>query len=503
MRRFPWPTVCRRQKRSCCRRSVCTRLRVPPAGPGGGASSLAAGVVQKGTQLRGETSVNNFKCHPLINHIIDRGLVALFCIALVLSAVVYSDNRLCTEFVGYYVAGQTGLRGLMVKAYESGYISDAERTFCGGNCPMLWFYPPPFGLIANALALLPFHISYFIFTSITLMWYSAVLRKLSINLLSYNLSRIAILPSILTTIWVGQNCFLTAALIGAGSQAILSGRKAAGVPLGLLIVIKPHLAVGIALFCVFRGKWSVVGVAGLVVAVASIFSTLAFGAAIWPAFLESIKTSSRLLASGSLFLSRMTSIYSAAYTAGLSSDAAIRFQIIAAFACAIAIYISCYFCWNDRKALGYALILSFGFSPYVYFYDCTILAIGIALLLPIVLRCGSVFENILLLGLCLVMSGYGLFQKAAFGDEGLTQLSVGGFAYLLLAGVMSNILFRHDRGCVERVQFNNSDGSGLLNSAKGTFLILDWLLPFQVTPDWRPKQSARRFRSIRPQDDFF
>jgi hypothetical protein len=41
-----------------------------------------------------------------------------------------------------------------------------------------------------------------------------------------------------------------------------------------------------------------------------------------------------------------------------------------------------------------------------------------------------------------MMSGYGLLQRAAFGNDGLPHLSVGGLAYLSLVVMISLILFR-------------------------------------------------------------
>jgi Glycosyltransferase family 87 len=377
----------------------------------------------------------------LAGYFTDRAILVLLGTAVVLTTVVYFRWRPCTEFVGYYVAGRLGLNGQLDKAYQAEFIADATRAFNGGGC-QFWFYPPPFGLLVSSLALLPFSVSYFAFISLSSMAFLVSLRRISRSRLVYHLSMISALPSILTTILVGQASLLNASLIATGSEAILARRKAGGVALGLLAVIKPHLAVGALLFCVFRRRWETIAVSCLVVAASATGATFAFGVAVWPAFLDGLQLSSRLLANEQLPLSRMVSVFATAYTLGVGVHVAFLLQGFVSILCAFGIFVACYLPWGDAKALGYALLLSFGFSPYVFCYDTTIVAISASLLLPTILKLANNFEKVVLLGLCWMMSGYGLLQRTVFGNDGLAHLSVGGLVYLPLVVMISLILFR-------------------------------------------------------------
>src|SRR5690606_10384775 len=137
-----------------------------------------------------------------------------------------------------------------------------------------------------ALASIPVGISYLLFISASFIFYLLILRRISGDYLSGVL--IAILPVVILMMRTGQNGFLTGALVGWFLLAFAERRYSAGVPLGLM-VIKPHLAAGIALLALLGKRWMAMVVAAVIVLVSLAAATMAFGLAIWPAFLGGVR----------------------------------------------------------------------------------------------------------------------------------------------------------------------------------------------------------------------
>jgi alpha-1,2-mannosyltransferase len=85
----------------------------------------------------------------------------------------------------------------------------------------------------------------------------------------------------------GQNGFLSTALLG-GAAIWLDRRPAlAGICFGCLSY-KPQLGIIVPLALAAAGRWRCFAVAGLTVLVLAGMATIAFGAAIWPAFLTNM-----------------------------------------------------------------------------------------------------------------------------------------------------------------------------------------------------------------------
>ena len=311
---------------------------------------------------------------------------------------------------------------------------------------MPWTYPPPFTLFVTALAALPLGLAYGLFVGLTLAFYILALKRIAGAYLPGVV--IAMLPVILLTVMTGQNGFLTGGLIGMFLLALMQRRASAGIPLGLM-VIKPHLAVGIALLSLVERRWQAMFVAAVIVIAALALPTFVFGMSIWTAFLDGVRESSAFLAQGKYPLFRMTSVYATARSTGLSPDIAFAVHGAGALlALALLLY-----GWM-RKLPPHLLAASvcaatLFVSPYNYDYDLCILGVGLAFVLPGLIERTRAIEQCALLALFWAGTGYGLVtafvQAPEIAGVGKDPLSLMAPPLLLLIALVALALRREVR----------------------------------------------------------
>lgn len=284
-----------------------------------------------------------------------------------------------TDFNAFHLAGSLALDGHLSEAYHIDEMRSAQKKLTDAEGFMPWTYPLPFDLIASALALIPIGAAYFLFTTTSLVAFFSVLKRL----VGAELFIVGFLnlPALLLNVECGQNGLLTAALVGLFCLWYLGGKKIAGIPLGLMI-IKPHLIVGIGVYLVLKREWQVLGIAAIVGFVCSLLATLCFGWEMWAHFFQAIHEAGTMLKEEKYPLFRMSSAFAMVLTishnvlwAGLSQ--------LSSFALALAIIIiGVQKTPFPRASLGIACMTNAFFSPYIYDYDLLIAGLGMGLLLP-------------------------------------------------------------------------------------------------------------------------
>mgnify|MGYP005847604537 CR=1 FL=1 len=391
--------------------------------------------------------------HPVAtSRLLLQAILAVAALLLAYAAMAHHDPEMLgrqnvpVDFHAYYVAGTLGLEGNAADSYAMATNQAAQLRLTGVNSFMPWTYPPPFTLFVTGLAAMPFGLAYALFVGLTLAFYVSTLRKIAGAYLPGVL--IAILPNIMLIVMTGQNGFLTGGLVGLFMLAFIQQRASAGIPLGLMI-IKPHLAVAISLLSLLGRRWQAMAIAAAIVIVALMAPTIIFGLSIWPAFLNGVRESSEFLEQGYYPLFRMTSVYAMVRSAGLSSDIAFAAQGGVALSM---IGLLLYGWWRSLPphllaALG--CVVSVFISPYNYDYDLCIVGVGIAFILPGLLERTRPVEQLALLALCWLATGYGLF--AAFGrapevaELGGGPVSLMALPLLLLIGLIALALRRQVR----------------------------------------------------------
>jgi hypothetical protein len=215
----------------------------------------------------------------------------------------------------------------------------------------------------------------------------------------------------------------------------------AGLALGLM-VIKPHLGLGIGVLALVQRRWATLGVALGVVAVSSAVSTAVFGPEIWVAFRAGVAQAGGFLAEGLYPLFRMTTLYAALHRIGVDPAVAMAGQALLAVVALGCIAVLARRV-ELRLALGAACLLTLLVSPYTYDYDMTIFGVGLALVVRDVIERCTPAQRFALLGLSWLSCGWGLIlvqvadtmTEPARAEYLNAMPSIGGFTYPLLLGL--------------------------------------------------------------------
>jgi hypothetical protein len=229
------------------------------------------------------------------------------------------DPPASTDFVSFYAAGKLALAGSAPLAYDRAAHAAAEIAATQPHAPyQFFFYPPVYLLICAPLALLPYMVAFLAFQAITLSAWLLVIRAIFnargwtwwLPVLAY--------PATFWTLGLGQNAFLTAALVGGVTLLIDRRPVIAGLLLGLLIY-KPHLAVLIPIALAAGGHWRAIAAASISAAAIIGLSVLFFGIETWQLYLAAVADSRAVYENGSVDIAGFVTPYGAARVLGASS----------------------------------------------------------------------------------------------------------------------------------------------------------------------------------------
>ncbi|MDV2985070.1 UNVERIFIED_CONTAM: glycosyltransferase family 87 protein [Methylobacteriaceae bacterium AG10] len=350
-----------------------------------------------------------------------------------------------TDFDAFHIAGRMVWRGDIAQAYHLPALLEVQRALTGDQAFLPWTYPPPFNLVVAALAPLPIGLAYLVFVGATLAAYLLVLRRIAGP--HFATVVVALAPSLFVAVAGGQNGFLTGTLAGLTGLGLLRGRAWAGLPLGLM-VIKPHLAVGLAVCALVMRRWGCLAVAAATAALALALSTAVLGPAIWPAFLGGVEEAKAFLAAGAYPLFRMVSVYAWLRSLDVPAAVALAAQMAIAVAVLGLIPLALRRGMPPRQIVGLAALASLFVSPYAYDYDLPLYGVALALLLPDLLGRASRGEEIALLGLGWMAGGYGFvaggLHEALVGTRAASSVEIALAAppFLLLLALIWRILRR-------------------------------------------------------------
>ena len=364
------------------------------------------------------------------------------------------------DFASFHIVARHAWLGDIDLAYKfQAFMKMQAEAASGATDFMPWTYPPQFNLLLAPLAFLPVWAAYFLFAAATLAFYLMTLRSIAGN--NFLQVLVILFPAVALNIATGQNGLLTGALIGlvctnvqkrqvSGqllSGQLLSGQVLAGLALGAM-VIKPHLAIAVSVYLLATRRWAAIATAATVVLVSSLLCTLVFGLQIWAAWLGAIRESTSFLEQGSYKLFRMISGYAALYSAGAPAMGAFWGQTVMAGLALLGVVLGIVRRVSPSFALGVSAMVSVMISPYAYDYDLPIAGIGLALLLPDLVRLATARERNIIYGLVLLAGAYGLIQSTrltALSRQDLDQHftpAVAGLAMMVLLALLLRILLR-------------------------------------------------------------
>ena len=287
---------------------------------------------------------------------------------------------IATDFVNVWAGGKQALSGNTAAAYDPALHKAAEALALGrdfdGSYP--WAYPPTFFFAAAPLALLPLSVAHVVWIAGTFGAFAAAMAGIMQGRLG--LAFACAFPAIVANATVGQNGFLTAALIGGMLVCLDSRPVVAGILLGLLSY-KPHFGVLIPLVLLAGGYWRALMAAAATTLLLIAAATLAFGFGAWEGFIEALRHASHAtLSEGLADFAKLQSLCGLMRLLGGSEKLAFALQWMLAGATAVLLCVL----WRSRapfnlKAAGLAVGVLLA-PPYLFMYDVVTLAVAMAFL---------------------------------------------------------------------------------------------------------------------------
>ena len=285
------------------------------------------------------------------------------------------------DFLNTWVGGRSVFSGGPAAWFDFHVYTAALQKVTGDPDlqPMFWSYPPhilpfiwPFGL----LGFLPSYALWCIVGLALYMWAAfagGVERRYWVFL--------AVAPAIVVNIFLGQNGFLTAALLIGGLANLDRRPIVAGILLGILTV-KPQFGLLLPVMLVMTGHWRTIAVAVVTTATLVAVTTLWFGADIWTEYLQKVLPQQHwlLITAGNNAWPIVSSAFVNARLIGLSDYWAWAVQAVSSCG-ALAAVVWTY--WRRRDpVLSQALFVTatFLFSPWMLNYDMVVFGWVIALL---------------------------------------------------------------------------------------------------------------------------
>ena len=235
------------------------------------------------------------------------------------------------DFVSFYAAGSLALQGRPGDAYDPAAHQRAEADAVGpGRSYQFFYYPPPYLMLCSALATLPYLPAFAVFEAATLGLLLLVLRRVCgwVDWRTWLWPVLAFTP-LFWTVGLGQNAFLSAALLAGGTLLVDRRPLLAGLLFGLLCY-KPHFGLLVPVALAAGGRWRCFMAAGAAVAGLVAASWLLYGSATWIAYLHGFLDSGQTYGSGRIAFAGMVSLFGAARLAGLPVASALAVQGVAA-----------------------------------------------------------------------------------------------------------------------------------------------------------------------------
>jgi alpha-1,2-mannosyltransferase len=283
------------------------------------------------------------------------------------------------DFIAFWSAGRIVLDGNVALLHDAQTIVNAHAQAVQGlESYFPWRSAPPFLFVATPLALLPYTAAAVLFLSGCLAIYAFGMRQILpdwrwVIVAATTPTVVFHFGSIQLGLWVTGFSALAFAFLD--KRPVLAGAAIS------MLIVKPHLAVLWPVLLAIQGRWRAFIAAGAFTALWLIAAGMVFTWEEYLRFWADLAHAQSFISERRLPPNTPGSLYGNLVYLGVSNAAAMTAQLIsAALALAMAISI---FMRNERDtsmaALAAATML---LSPYLFFYDTLLLAIGVAALAP-------------------------------------------------------------------------------------------------------------------------
>jgi len=338
-----------------------------------------------------------------------------------------------TDFVSFWTASELALEGPAERAYNIPAHWDAQRSLFGPTQDYAaFFYPPIFLLVCLPLATLPYVWSLVAWLIITGYAYVRVVQAY----LGPRLGTWPILafPAVLLNAGHGQNGFLSAALIGAGSLIMNKRPVLAGICFGVM-AYKPQLAIMIPIAMLAARRWITIAAAAAAAALLAAVTVLIWGLDPWRGFFQASPLARIALEQNLVGNEKMQSLFAAVRLWGGGLWLAYGTQLFLIIAvCVTLLYLQkrAFRSEAEGPAMVAAGLLA---TPFILDYDLTLLAIPIAWLARRALANEFLPGEKLVLALAYTLPLYARTFAGKAGVPAAPFLILAVFAYVVVRGL--------------------------------------------------------------------
>ncbi|HWU27153.1 MAG TPA: glycosyltransferase family 87 protein, partial [Rhizomicrobium sp.] len=188
----------------------------------------------------------------------------------------HSGHPVPRDFLAFWTAGRDALNGSAPLAYKPNWMHAAEVTAVGHGFigDLRWRYPPAFFLVAAALSVLPYETAFLIWICTTAFAYALAASRAARYRGAFLIALAA--PWTFINIFLGQNGFLSASILGFALLQLRLRPALGGAILGLLIY-KPQFGLLIPFALGAGGHWRAFGSAAIVALVSNVIAAFLFG----------------------------------------------------------------------------------------------------------------------------------------------------------------------------------------------------------------------------------
>ncbi len=341
-------------------------------------------VVSKLNALLGSLSTRPATCSDRRFAVILWSCLAAFCGAFVIyyysragGLIDHTGHLIGRDFVVFWNASVLTLDGQAAKVFDQGQFHSAHERFVGGPYPLHpWLYPPHALLYSWPLGLMPYLLSYALWSVVTLALYLAAAGKR--HLAGVGTLALILAPATFVNFLAGQNGFLSAALLIAGMRLLDRRPALAGILLGLLC-FKPQLGILVPIALVAARLWRPFFGASMTVLGVVALSVVAFGLESWQSYLSQIAINQSLIfeRGSGLFVLMMPTPLMATRILGLGDVAGYGVQALFSLCAVLGIYTT--FRKRADRSLQVAVLLVgvFLVTPYGFNYDMTLTSVAV------------------------------------------------------------------------------------------------------------------------------
>jgi hypothetical protein len=323
-----------------------------------------------------------------------------------------------TDYASFYAAGRLADEGRPEDAYDRARHLEAEEAATERGIKYEYFFnPPPYLLINQPLALLPYLPSFLLFEALTLgLWLVLGARVAGPG--PAVVPALLAVPSVWWVLGLGQNSFLNASLMAAGTLLLERRPWLAGAAFGALCY-KPHLGLLVPVALLAGRHWRAFVSAGATVAAICLATVALYGPETWRAFATMVRHSNEAIGGGDVLLAAHIDPAGALRYLGLPWPAARALGLLAALSTVAAV---AWAWWRPVRApTKYALLVAgtLVVVPFALFYDLVLASLAAAWLVRAARQGGFLPGEKASLGICIGLNLLAAVPVAARGTTGV------------------------------------------------------------------------------------